>query len=94
MFVFLSDSLTHEEIDFHNVLLKDFVHEFQELYGPLAMTINVHLLLHLGKTVSLWGPLWVYSAFAFELGNGALLKLVKGTRGVSSQIIQKYLQQK
>jgi hypothetical protein len=91
MYVFLKDEMTYEEIDFGNMLLMNFVTRFQDLYGEINMVYNVHLLTHLGKIVSLWGPLWAYSAITFESGNGTLLKLVCGTRGVSSQIVDKYL---
>ncbi|XP_043469590.1 uncharacterized protein LOC122503198 [Leptopilina heterotoma] len=43
------------------------------------MTFNVHLLLHLAESVYNWGPLWAHSAFAFESGNGQLLKNVNKT---------------
>ncbi len=41
------------------------------------MTLNVHSLLHLSKSVVNWGPLWSHSAFMFEDFNGYLLKQVK-----------------
>lgn len=55
------------------------------------MTFNVHLLTHLAKSVKLWGPLWVHSAFVFENANGGLLKLVHGTKCVALQIVNKFL---
>lgn len=94
MFIFLKDEMSHEEIDLGNMLLMNFVNRFQQLYGDINMVYNVHLLTHLGKIVSLWGPLWAYSAFTFETGNGTLLNLVKGTRGVTTQIVEKYLSYK
>ena len=54
------------------------------------MVYNVHLLLHFWKIVSMLGPMWAYSAFCFELGNGRLVKLVNGTTGVATQIVNKY----
>lgn len=92
IFFFLKDSITHHELDEYNELMQQFVQEYETLYGEINMTINVHLLSHLGMHISLWGPLWVYSAFTFESGNGTLVNLVKGTRGVASQIVLKYLQ--
>lgn len=86
--------MSYEEIDLGNMLLMNFVNRFQQLYGDINMVYNVHLLTHLGKIVSLWGPLWAYSAFTFETSNGTLLNLVKGTRGVTTQIVEKYLSYK
>lgn len=74
-----------------NFLLNDFVFQFEEKYGKGNMTYNVHLLKHVGKHASLWGPLWAYSAFVFESGNKTLLQLIKGTTNVGSQIVTKYL---
>lgn len=67
-----------------------YVTEFQALYGEKNMHYNIHLLLHIGKCVKLMGPLWANSLFSFESFNGSLTRLVKGTRGVMSQISQKY----
>jgi len=55
------------------------------------MTLNIHSLKHVGKVVRACGPLFCYSNFSFESGNGRLARLVKGTDGVVSQICQKYL---
>lgn len=54
------------------------------------MYFNNHLLLHAGKSVDLWGPLFCYSAFSFEGANGKLVDLVHGTKGVLNQIADKY----
>lgn len=73
------------------MLLLDFMFRFQMLYGESQMTFNIHLLSHLTKSVKLWGPLWAHSAFPFESANGKLLALVKGTKGVANQIVNKFL---
>ncbi|KYN20119.1 hypothetical protein ALC57_07547 [Trachymyrmex cornetzi] len=90
IYTFLRNKISISDIDNTTWNLVQYVTEFQKLYGPQNMTFNVHLLLHLGKTVLMFGPLWCYSAFSWESGNGFLLKFVKGTRGVLTQIARKY----
>jgi len=71
-------------------MLREFVSEYQDLYGAINMTLNVHLLLHIPEVVRKNGPLWAISNFCFESGNGRLRALVEGTRGVVSQITEKW----
>ncbi|XP_035209474.1 uncharacterized protein LOC118183964 [Stegodyphus dumicola] len=56
------------------------VFEFELLYGEVTMNFNVHLVLHLSTSVSIWGPLWLYSVFPFESRNGRSVKLVKAQK--------------
>lgn len=86
----LQKDIEKHEVDAANALLHKFVFKFETLYGDIHMNFNVHLLLHLSKCVSVWGPLWLFSAFTFESGNGHLVKLVKGTKGAAQQIASKY----
>ncbi|KYQ53908.1 hypothetical protein ALC60_07166 [Trachymyrmex zeteki] len=90
IYTFLRNKISISDIDNTTWNLVQYVIHFQKLYGPQNMTFNVHLLLHLDRTVLMFGPLWCYSAFSWESGNGFLLKFVKGTRGVLTQIARKY----
>lgn len=74
------------EIHLANKLLQKFVKQTQKLYLKVAMTSNVHLLIHLAKIVHHWGPLWCHNAYSFESGNGYLLKVINAARGVHHQI--------
>lgn len=71
--------------------LRKFVEQFQNLYGKIHMTYNVHLLLHISDSVRNVGPLWAYSNFAFESNNGVLKSYVHGKTDVNHQIVSKYL---
>lgn len=64
----------------------DFHGNAEVLYGSQCMTYNMHQLLHLGKSVRHWGPLWAHSAFPFEAGNGTLKEAVKASSGIAHQI--------
>lgn len=86
----LGEAISFEDVDYINNAMDKFLVEYEVLYGKINMTYNVHLLKHLAKNVSLWGPLWAYSAFVFENNNGILLQLVKGTTGIPTQIVKKY----
>ncbi|KAM7298547.1 Pogo transposable element with KRAB domain [Ixodes scapularis] len=57
-------------------LPKKFVAQVPVLYKQVAMTFNIHQLLHLANTVRRMGPLWANSAFTFESGNSQLLQHV------------------
>ena len=75
-------------MDWADQLLHKFVVRSEALYSKIPMTFNMHLLLHLAKSVYYWGPLWAHSAFTFESGNGHLLKVIHVARGIHHQICQ------
>jgi hypothetical protein len=86
----LKDRISLHDLESATWNLGEYVSEFQTLYAKEEMYYNVHLLLHLGKSVKLWGSLRCYSMFSFESSNNSLIKLVRGTTGVASQIVSKY----
>lgn len=90
IFILLKDKISHDDLETATYYLGAYCREFSRLYSEELMYFNVHLLLHLGKSVTMWGPLFCYSAFASEGANGKLVNLVKGTRGVLNQIAEKY----
>lgn len=51
------------------------------------MTLNIHQLVHLSDSVRTLGPLYTHSCFSFEDKNGFLLKTIRGTQNIDSQII-------
>lgn len=71
-------------------LLTEFADEFQEIYGPGAVTLNLHLLRHYFEMIMNCGPLWAYSLFGFENNIGQLKEYVVGTTDVLDQITHKY----
>ncbi|XP_024872804.1 uncharacterized protein LOC112455238 [Temnothorax curvispinosus] len=74
MNILLQDSITQTALATARSLLIKFVVKLQSLYGKEAMTYNVHLLLHLWKSVENFGPLWAHNTFVFENVNRLLLK--------------------
>lgn len=88
--ILLKDKITKAELAKASWYLVLYVSDVQQIYGKPLMGYNFHLLLHIGKVVSLHGPIWHYSTFSFESANGFLIRLVKGTKGVVAQIAEKY----
>lgn len=86
LYILLQSKITMDELNHADILLHEFVVGTEELYSQFAMTFNVHLLLHLSKSVLDWGPLFAHSAFGFESGNCQLLKSVHAAKGVHHQI--------
>ncbi|XP_040356372.1 uncharacterized protein LOC121046324 [Ixodes scapularis] len=91
IFHLLKDEVTPEDIAIATQTLVQFVVQMQFLYTKVAMTYNIHLLLHLPKCVVQFGPLWAHSCFSFESNIGKLLKLVTSSNGVPIQIASRVL---
>lgn len=90
MHLLLSDCIDVTEVEKAQELLNIFHDLIPDLYPSEMCTANVHSLLHLGKFVSKWGPLWCYSCFGFESMNGHLRNHIHGTRNVLPQLIHNF----
>ena len=87
MHILLNDNISSVELAAAEIMLTDFYVLFEELYGIIQCSHNVHLLSHLVKYVRLWGPLWTHSAFCFENKNGLIKNLFHGTNDITKQIL-------
>lgn len=83
--ILLKSSITKTELDHADHLLKTFVGLTEVHYGQVAMTYNVHQLVHLAQSAA-WGPLWAHSGYSFESGNGQLVKKIHAAKGVVHQL--------
>ncbi|XP_074612396.1 uncharacterized protein LOC141866757 [Acropora palmata] len=81
------ESITKEDLACSNFCLLKFVLYFDGLYGERHLTINVHNLLHVHRSVSQLGPLWANSSFEFEDANGDLKALFHGSQNIDMQIV-------
>lgn len=90
----LGENITRDQITESEALLTDFVKDMEVYYGEANMSYNVHLCLHLPRSVVNWGPLWAHSAFVFESYNAKLLDMIKSTQGVALQIVKTFWLQK
>lgn len=91
IYILLKENVTGNDLNNATRLLENFVVEFQILYGEINMVFNIHLLTHLSKCVSMFGPLWNFSLFNYESCNGHLIKLCKGTVAAANQIACRFL---
>lgn len=91
IYTLLQPSISNDELNITEEKLKRFVREFEEYYGIIHMTMNVHSLLHLVNCVRNYGPLWAFSMFPFESFNGTLKSFVLATTDVLHQITTRYL---
>ena len=86
-FILLQDSISEQELQQCERLLEYFCLMFPYLYELRYQTINIHNLLHLPQSVRELRPLWTNSCFHFQDKNGYILKMIRGTQNVASQIV-------
>lgn len=91
VFLLSRDSVTAENFDEADQLLRRYHEDFQEIFGPECMRYNIHILTHLVRWVRLWGPLWATSTMPFESWNFRLRKCVSSPKGALEQISMRYL---
>jgi len=65
---------------------RDFLRYIVQLYGERYVTLNIHLLSHLVRSVRMHGPLVCYSTFPFESYNGIIMRAIHGTYRVEQGI--------
>jgi len=90
MHILLSDRITLAQLTEAASCLTRFGVGYQRLYGIVNVSYNLHICRHFFELVRRFGPLWSYSNFLFESGNGYLLTLVRGTRSVINEIAGKH----
>ena len=88
IFLLLNSTISPLMIAKADRLLNHYCFKMQSHYTARQMTMNVHQLLHLPQIVLNFGPLYVYSCFAFEGMNGSLLNYIKGTQHIEMQITE------
>ncbi|GBL75890.1 hypothetical protein AVEN_234232-1 [Araneus ventricosus] len=93
-FMLLQDTIFPDDISSAETMLTEFAIETEVLFGPAAMTFNVHQMLHMTSSVRDLGPLWAHSTFVFEGGNGKMLNLVTAAKGVPLQILNRFSMEK
>lgn len=92
--IMLSGKIKAEELNTAGLLLIKYVVLYQEYFGEAAMTYNIHLLLHMEKSVLNLGPLWHHNTFIFENENHFILKMQKSPTHLALQIARRYMFEK
>lgn len=88
LFTLLQEKIPSQELDEADEKLYKFVFLTQQIFSESAMNYNIHLLLHLGRCVLNWGPLWCHSTFPFETANHHMLTAIHCSKGVNLQIVR------
>uniref|UniRef100_A0ABD2WQW1 Uncharacterized protein n=1 Tax=Trichogramma kaykai TaxID=54128 RepID=A0ABD2WQW1_9HYME len=88
LYIMLQDKISETELNRADMLFTSFVADMEELHGKRALTYNVHILLHLCKSVENWGPVWTNSTFCFESANRYMLQAIKSARGANHQVVR------
>lgn len=92
--IFLSKKIKKEEVSTAGSLLIKYVILYQEYFGKEAMTYNIHLLLHIEKSVRNLGPLSYHNTFNFENENHFVLKMEKSPTHLAVQVARRYIFEK
>ena len=87
LYLLLKCGSSKNDVNKADQLLRIFCEQFSTLYDECYMTLNVHQLLHLADSVRDLGPLYTHSCFSFEDKNGFVLKTIRGTQNIDSQIV-------
>lgn len=90
IYILCKPKITKSEVSSACEMLINFADEFENIYGPGAVTMNIHILRHYRQIVEKCGPLWCYAMFGFENNIGKLKNFVCGTTDVLNQITHKY----
>ena len=77
-----------------DILMRQFLNDFAILYSPHHLTYVFHSLCHLKIFTDLYGPLTVFSTFAYESENYSLKQMLRGSKlpvvQVANRIIEQY----
>ncbi|XP_053598085.1 uncharacterized protein LOC128668679 isoform X1 [Microplitis demolitor] len=87
--IMLSEKIEKKELFVAGFFLIKYVVLYQEYFGKNAMTYNIHLLLHMEKSILNLGPLWCHNAFCFENENHFVLKMEKSPPHLHIQEIER-----
>lgn len=90
--VFLREKISPEDFSIAERSIRQFVLNIEDVYNaPQLMKFNIHLLLHIPKSVKQFGGLWAVSCFPYEHYNGTLGKMFRSSQAVPQQICKFYL---
>ena len=85
-------ALSKDDIALADALLLQFCRRFELIYGPHAVTPNIHLHAHLVECVRDYGPMSSFWLFAFERFNGLLGDEPTNNRSIELQLMHRFLQ--
>ena len=83
--------LSKDEVRIADALLLQFCRRFEVLYGPEAVTPNIHLHAHLADCIEDYGPMSNFWLFSFERLNGVLGNEPTNNRSIEVQLMTRFL---
>lgn len=89
-----SDSITSNDLDRCEKMIKKYVQLYQKYFGVENMTSNLHSLTHLVQVVRNWGPIWAHEASTFESWNRKIMEKVTSSFAQTDQIATRFLMNK
>ena len=72
--------------------LKEFGKGIGGLFGPAAVTPNMHMQMHMTEVVQQYGPLYACWLFAFERYNGVLGDIQTNNKQIEVQIMRRFME--
>lgn len=92
LYILNQSSILLEELQHCKLLLREFHVEFEQIFGRIHMTYNLHLLVfHLPDSVFEHGPGWALSADIFEAMNFDISRFVTSPKDIQLQIAVRFL---
>ena len=85
-----SKIISRDHIYEAHAFLKTFCQDVENLYGEEAVTINMHLHMHLKECMFDFGPISSFWVFGFERFNGYLGKYPTNNRSIEIQLMRKF----
>ena len=94
LFLVCKEGVREEELNAAEICFRDYVIEYELLFGRESMTFTIHVLLHAVACVRRFGPFYCQSTFGFESWNHRLMKTIKCGKKVCDQIVTRFLMAK
>uniref|UniRef100_A0ABD2WZ19 Transposase domain-containing protein n=2 Tax=Trichogramma kaykai TaxID=54128 RepID=A0ABD2WZ19_9HYME len=88
LYLITQDSITQDDLNRADELFHQFIKKIKTFpdHGLHLMTYNMHLLLHICKSVLNWGPVTINSTYPFESANRGALIAIKCSKGAPQQV--------
>ena len=84
--------ISKDEVRIADALLMQFCCLFEVLYGPQAVTTNIHLHAHLADCIEDYGPMSNFWLFSFERLNGILGDEPTNNHSIEVQLTNHFLE--
>ena len=83
--------VSENDVTVADLLLHSFCKKVLQLYGPHALTPNMHIHCHLAACCRDFGPLHSYWCFPFERYNGVLGNQPTNNRSIELQLMRRFM---